>query len=591
MQPQSRVVTSTEAGATSHRAHAHTSALHAVRSTRLSTAAQLAQGAAARNSLVLPTPLIVGRWRTLLASHSLSSFAAYVTTGLNRGFRIGYNGPRNIFQRAENLTSANLHPTFISEHLSACVADGQTAGPFDIPPFTNFMSSGLGVVPKKNGKLRLIHHLSAPVARSINDGIDKEDYSLHYVTVDDAIEIIMRLGRGCLLAKTDIRNAFRLCPVHPDDYHLLGITWMGHYYYDRVLPFGLRSAPFIFNQVADALQWICLHHFHIGELIHLLDDYLTAGPPASPICQQRLDILLAVCAYLGVPIATEKTEGPTTALTFLGILLDTLRLEARLPPDKHSHLIALLERTIPRRKCTQKELLSLLGKLNFAARVVPPGRTFMRRLFDRAYSVRAAHHHVDISADCRRDLQWWRWLLTNWNGCSFFLQGQWTAAPDLHLFTDAARSHGFGAVYGSHWLTGEWLPAQQNCCITWMELYPIVLACATWGKRWERLRIRFHSDNQAVQAVVRSGTCRCKNVMSLLRSLFYLTAMFSCVVDVEYIPGVSNVVADAISRGHLQVLYQLHPSADRERTQPVAIPTLPGEVAYLQPCSTTACMR
>ena len=350
------------------------------------------------------------------------------------------------------------------------MADGQTAGPFDIPPFTNFMSSGLGVVPKKNGKLRLIHHLSAPVARSINNGIDKEDYSLHYVTVDDAIEIIMRLGRGCLLAKTDIRNAFRLCPVYPDDYHLLGITWMGHYYYDRVLPFGLRSAPFIFNQVADALQWICLHHFHIGELIHLLDD-------------------------------------------------------------------------------------------------------------------------VDISADCRRDLQWWRWLLTNWNGCSFFLQGQWTAAPDLHLFTDAARSHGFGAVYGSHWLTGEWLPAQQNCCITWMELYPIVLACATWGKRWERLRIRFHSDNQAVQAMVRSGTCRCKNVMSLLRSLFYLTAMFSCVVDVEYIPGVSNVVADASSRGHLQVLYQLHPSADRERTQPVAIPTLPGEVAYPQPCSTTACMR
>ena len=79
--------------------------------------------------------------------------------------------------------------------------------------------------------------------------------------------------------------------------------------------------------------------------------------------------------------------------------------------------------------------------------------------------------------------------------------------------------------------------------------------------------------------------------MSLLRSLFYLTAMFSCVVDVEYIPGVSNVVADAISRGHLQVLYQLHPSADRERTQPVAIPTLPGEAAYLQPCSTTACTR
>ena len=453
------------------------------------------------------------------------------------------------------------------------------------------MSSGLGVVPKKSGKLRLIHHLSAPYEQSINDGIPKEDYSLHYVTVDDTIPIIMRLGRGCLLAKTDIRNAFRLCPVHPADYHLLGITWHGLYYYDRVLPFGLRSAPFIFNQVADALQWICVHHFGISELIHLLDDYLTAGPPESRLCQPRLDTLLAACNYLGVPIAVEKTEGPSTSLQFLGILLDTVRFEARLPHDKHQELSALLAMTVPRRKCTQKELLSLLGMLSFAARLVPLGRTFMRRLFDRAYSVRAPHHHVDLSAACRRDLQWWQWLLSTWNGCSFFLQAQWTPAPDLHLYTDAARSHGYGAVYGAHWLTGKWTLAQQVCCITWMELYPIVLSCATWGAHWERLRIRFHSDNQAVQAAVRSATCLCPNVLSLLRSLFYVTSIYSRLIDVEYIPGVENALADANSRGRLQVLRQLHPSANWQPTPPEAIPALPDEANHPPPCSTTVSMH
>ena len=101
--------------------------------------------------------------------------------------------------------------------------------------------------PKKNGKLKLIQLLAAPVEHSITDGISKKDYSLHYVTVKDAITIIMHLGQlqGYLLATINIREVFRLSPVQPADYHLWGITWQVYYYYDRVLPFSLRSAPFI----------------------------------------------------------------------------------------------------------------------------------------------------------------------------------------------------------------------------------------------------------------------------------------------------------------------------------------------------------
>ena len=58
------------------------------------------------------------------------------------------------------------------------------------------------------------------------------------------------------MAKIDIKNAFRLCPVHPLDHHLLGMKWRGSFYFDQILPFGLRSAPFIFNCLADTLEWI-----------------------------------------------------------------------------------------------------------------------------------------------------------------------------------------------------------------------------------------------------------------------------------------------------------------------------------------------
>lgn len=535
------------------------------------------------------TPLRIDRWQRLLESHPHSEFAAYVTSGLRDGFDIGYTDCRSVFQIAENLHSSAQHEDFISEHLQACVAKGETAGPFSSPPFPNFMASGVGVVPKKSGKLRLIHHLSAPAGRSVNDGINKDDFSLQYVTVDDAIAIIMRLGRGTQLAKMDIRNAFRLCPVRHQDHHLLGISWQGRYYYDKVLPFGLRSAPYIFSQVADALQWIAQHHFGISELIHLLDDYLTAGPPQSPLCQQRLDTLLAVCDYLGVPVATEKTEGPATALTFLGITLDSDLLEARLPPDKQSNLLDLLANLMARRKCTKRELLSLLGKLNFAARVVPSGRTFMRRLFDRACATRALHHHVDLTLPCRRDLGWWHWLLNTWNGRSFFLHPEWTPAPNIHLSTDAAGSHGYGASFGAQWIAGVWSAEERTRCITWMELFPIVVACATWGHLWARQRIRFQSDNQAVVAVVRSGTSHCPNVMALLRSLFYVNATLSVMVDVQYVPGATNVLADALSRGRLQVFRRLHPSANPTPTPPSPLPLLPGEEQSALSCGITAC--
>ena len=132
-------------------------------------------------------------------------------------------------------------------------------------------------------------------------------------------------------------------------------------YYDLVLPFGLRSAPFIFNQVADAFEWICREEFGISDLIHLLGNFLTAGPAASGICSRWLEIILAACTYLGIPVAEEKTEASTASLTFLGIHLDTNLLEARLPDDKLAELRDLLVMFSGLLSCTKRDLLSLAG--------------------------------------------------------------------------------------------------------------------------------------------------------------------------------------------------------------------------------------
>ena len=122
------------------------------------------------------------------------------------------------------------------------------------------------------------------------------------------------------MAKINIKSAFRLLPVHPADRHLLGMNWKNNIYIDHCIPFGLRSAPKLFNILADLLSWIA-QNAGVSYLIHYLDDYLTMGPPASAICQRNLDIFISLCADLGVPLASEKLEGPSTSLSFLGIIL------------------------------------------------------------------------------------------------------------------------------------------------------------------------------------------------------------------------------------------------------------------------------
>ena len=72
--------------------------------------------------------------------------------------------------------------------------------------------------------------------------------------MDNLTEVVVQLGRAAQLAKMDIKSAYRVVPVYPEDRLLLGIAWREQVYVDSVLPFGLRSAPKIFNAVADALQ-------------------------------------------------------------------------------------------------------------------------------------------------------------------------------------------------------------------------------------------------------------------------------------------------------------------------------------------------
>ena len=182
----------------------------------------------------------------------------YLLDGMKNGFRIGFNHLRKTRATKRNMKSAYQHPEVVERYIDNEVRLGRVRGPLQPEDAAGVHISRFGVIPKPHqpGKWRMIVDLSHPEGLSVNDGIDKSHCSLTYLKLDQVAETVMKLGRGAKLAKADIQSAYRVIPVHPQDRILLGMKWQGNVYVDAALPFGLRSAPKIFNAVADALEWI-----------------------------------------------------------------------------------------------------------------------------------------------------------------------------------------------------------------------------------------------------------------------------------------------------------------------------------------------
>ena len=268
-----------------------------------------------------------------LSNHPDRAFVELLLSDIRQGCDIGYTGPQ-FAHTARNLQSAFAHPSILDDALANECANNRILGPFDSPPLPNLRCSGLGLVPKHDGGWRTIYHLSAPPGHSINDFIDPSTYTLTYCTVDNAYAIVNHLGPGTLLSKIDLKNAFRLIPVRPTDWNLLGIFWQRKYYIDTCLPFGLRSAPCIFDRLATAIHWILQNNYNVNFLLHYLDDFLTAGPPDSSVCSQNLESMLTLCYRINAPVKVEKVIPPTTQITFLGIVIDTIAMTASISQER-----------------------------------------------------------------------------------------------------------------------------------------------------------------------------------------------------------------------------------------------------------------
>ena len=517
------------------------------------------------------TPLQLTAWHQFLRSHPDQDFAGYILRGIEEGFRIGANPEALLKPASRNMQSAQQHPDIIGEYLQTETQKQNILGPFPPHKSQEVHINRFGVIPKKHqpGKWRLITDLSFPEGASVNDAIDPSLCSLKYVTVDQVAKKAIQLGIGSLIAKIDIKSAYRLIPVSPLDRHYLGMQWNGQVYVDGMLPFGLRSAPKIFNAVADALEW-CIAKEGVEVIYHYLDDFATLGPPNSEECSRNLHTLQSVCKKLGIPLAAEKQAGPSTTIEFLGITIDTIRQELRLPDNKLRRLQSLLEEWKHRKSCTRRELESLIGVLQHACTVVAPGRTFLRQVIALLSVAKQPHHHIRLNAAFQSDLTWWRIFATSWNGSSLVVRADGKKAQ---VTTDASGTWGCGGWSGTEWFQLAWDDKSMQLHITVKELVPILIAVMTWGQKWRGYIVTVLCDNEAVVTILGSRYCKEPTLMHMLRVLFFAEAHYQFRLVAQHIPGTCNTLADHLSRNQLNKFHKKFPSAN-EYASPVPFSVL-----------------
>lgn len=520
------------------------------------------------------SPINVEQLSVFLLQYPNREHAKLLENGFKHGFELGYYGERKFFD-SKNLKSAEVNPAIVLDKINKEIQAGRMAGPFTELPFSDLHISPLGLVPKSDGGHRLITHLSFPrKTGGINGGIKDEIKTVSYTSFDKVVDMILDLGPNCLLAKRDIKSAFRLLPINPCDFNLLGMKVQGAIYIDLNLPFGVSCAPFYFEVFSTFIHWLVKTLSGLPSLDHYLDDFIFGWPDETNDCGILLKTFHTICNGIGVPINEEKSVGPTTVLIFLGLEIDSCKVIIRIPLVKIEELKSLLSRYVNKKKITLGDLQSLVGKLCFFGQAIRSSRAFLRRFYDSMSGLEIKFYKLRITQGMREDFLMWLSFLSEFNGLCPISEKDWYENENLQLFTDSAGSAelGCGCFFNGKWAFFQWPKhwIKDNVMkdITFLEMVPVVLAVYLWAPLLANKRIIFRIDNLALVSIINKQTAKSKRVMKLVRRFVLKCMQFNIFFKAMHIDTHANEIADSISRKQWQRFHRLAPLATRQEQLP-----------------------
>lgn len=541
-----------------------------------------------------PSPLNLAAFRKFLSFHPDDAFVTRTLRGLTYGRSYGYTGTRTIHRACTNPPDWARYERQLLEIRDKEASAGWRAGPFPTsggPPLFNLLCSPCkGTTKTFSDKIRHVNNMSYPHdASSVNHNIP--DGNTKTATFNHAARLLAYLGKGTLMFKFDVKSAYKLVRLAPQDYHLNGeLTPQGFSFSTRP-NFGAKSAGDIWDDYGGATEFIIRWHSLLRWVCRYTDDFLGFVPqrpgesPSAYLARATaiFSDVKRICDILGVPIG--KFEGPSTRLVWLGLILDSSKMAAEVTLQRKVFLTGQLRRWVNRRSARRRKLESIIGHLQFITRVVTVGKAFLGRLFAIAKTKLHPDAWVKIDLAARKDFQWWADFLPNWSGVSLLRDLAWVTGSHLELETDACRTGG-GCFFAGHWFVRIWplcvlqqamraTPSGITVSMPFLELLAIALACSTFGHHWARRRILLRTDCEPAELALNRLHSRNPEMQSLIRSIMMLSITHNFDLRLEHIPGAENTRADLLSRSRVREFLQVTPSADPSPTTVLPLPCHP----------------
>ena len=170
---------------------------------------------------------------------------------------------------------------------------------------------------------------------------------MKYCEFDDAIKRCLQEGVGCHISKSDMMSAFRHLGIKREHWPVLLLKarspfdnkW--YFFMDKCLPFGSSISCAHFQAFSDAVAHI-VNSLNKKKTVNYLDDFLFAAL-LKAICDQQVKCFMSVCADINFPVSLEKTVWGSTCMTFLGLLIDTVRQLVCVPREKICKALEMIQ--------------------------------------------------------------------------------------------------------------------------------------------------------------------------------------------------------------------------------------------------------
>ena len=504
-----------------------------------------------------------------------------VCKDLKFGADIGCKGDFRLPSSATNAKSALLAGRQVSDALADWVTKGFVYGPVqreEVPEGAKF--SGLMVRPKPNGAVRVICNLSAPKDQSVNDGISTDDFPTTMDPLSKWLRALKTAGRGCKMVKVDWSDAYKHLAVSLADTDLQWFEWLDMCFKELCLIFGGKSSAGIFDRLAKIVLHIVIYRAGINKkaVIQFLDDCCAAAPANSTILERFDKVFADTASQLGVRLAPrddpDKSFGPRTHGTVLGIYYDTVAWTWAMPEDKLSRFLHLLQELMTTaEQVRQEKVMSMAGKVLNIAPFIPSGRFNLDKILKASAVSQKKNLMVTIGPEVKKQMAFWFQMVRTCSGVASIPD------PDMGLpawavdvYTDAAggsctsQGRGSGAVAEGFWGFVPWSAAintgrlaehgrKLDRVMSALELVGPLFALVAGHELFRGKPVKFWVDNAGSVFIWRKGySMSCPLSTTLVKAIAIVAGAIDAVVDVVKVTRCSTPgadMADALSKSDL----------------------------------------